>query len=191
MLIVFEGPDKAGKSTWAQQLDSFAAPRYNLKKGEYGRIKHAECVVAVDRLAWLTHSVYRLALPEYEWNDRAVRTVFAMPDAHLVFMVPADPHLNTTDELYSKEQSIRIQEAYREWCWMSFRLNSLQNGGLFRTISLVEVKAGGTSGRKYELFALNSRQLSGDNFYGDSSTSFNIGEITPEELVKILKDFER
>ena len=134
MLIVFEGPDKAGKSTWARQLDSFAAPRYNLKKGEYGCIRHTERVVTVDRLAWLTHSVYRLALPEYEWNDRAVRTVFAMPDAHLVFMVPVDPHLNTTDELYSKEQSIRIQEAYREWCWMSFRLNSLQNGRLFRTI---------------------------------------------------------
>lgn len=191
MLIVFEGPDKAGKSTWAQQLDSAAAPRYNLKKGEYGRIKHAGRVVAVDRLAWLTHSVYRLALPEYEWNDRAVRTVFAMPDAHLVFMVPADPRLNTADELYSREQSTRVQEAYREWCWAVFRLNNLQNGRLFRTISLVEVKAGGTSGRKYELFALNSGQLSGDNFYGDSSTSFDIGEITPEELMKMLKDFER
>lgn len=190
MLIVFEGPDKAGKSTWAQQLDSNGSPRYNLKKGQYNTLKHAASVVAVDRLAWLTHSVYRLALPGYEWNDRAVRTVFAMPDAHLVFMVPSDPHLNTKDELYSKEQSARVQEAYREWCWMLFRLNSLQNGGLFRTISLVEVRAGGTSGRKYELFAINSGGLSGDNFYGDSSTSFNLGEITLNGLMKILKDFE-
>lgn len=188
MLIVFEGPDKAGKSTWAMQLDSVAAPRYNLKKGEYGRIKHAGHVVAVDRLAWLTHSAYRLALPEYEWNDRAVRTVFAMPDAHLVFMVPADPHLNTADELYDREQSTRVQEAYREWCWMLFRLNNLQNGGLFRTISLVEARAGGTSGRVYEHFALNSAGLSATE---QSCTGFDLGVTSPSVLLEMLREFER
>lgn len=188
MLIVFEGPDKAGKSTWAQQLDSATDPRYNLKKGEYGRIKHAGCVVAVDRLAWLTHSAYRLALPEYEWNDRAVRTVFAMPDAHLVIMVPNDSRLNTRDELYTSQQSARIHEAYREWCWMLFRLNNLQNGGLFRTISLVEVKAGGTSGRVYEHFALNSAGLSPTE---QSCTGFNLGVTSPTTLLEMLKEFER
>lgn len=187
MLIVFEGPDKVGKSTWAKQLDSSGAPKYNLKKGEYPRLKHAESVVAVDRLAWLTHSVYRLALPEYEWNDRAVRTVFAMPDAHLVFMVPNDPHLNMRDELYTSQQSTRIQEAYREWCWMLFRLNNLQEGKLFRSISLVEIEAGGISGRVYNHFALNSAGLSSTE---QNCTGFNLGVTSPTTLLNILKEFE-
>lgn len=187
MLIVFEGPDKAGKSTWAKQLDSNGKPIYNLWKGEYNRLKHKDRVVTVDRVAWLTHSVYRLALPEYEWNDREVRTVFAMPDAHLVFLVPDDPLLNTKDELYTKQQSYRVQEAYREWCWMLFRLNNLQNGALFRTISLVEIRAGGINGRIYKHFAINSSGLSDSE---KSCTEFNLGETFPSILTNTLKEFE-
>lgn len=187
MLIVFEGPDKAGKSTWAQELSSSGETLYNLKKGHYGRLNHADSVVAVDRVAWLTHSVYRLALPEYEWNDREVRTVFAMPDAHLVFMVPDDPLLDTKDELYTKQQSCRVQEAYRDWCWMLFRLNNLQDGALFRTISLLEIRAGGINGRIYTHFAINSAGLSDIE---QSCTGFNLGQTSPQILLNTLKEFE-
>lgn len=187
MLIAFEGPDKAGKSTWARELSGSNKPFYSLKKSRYELLNHDDDVVTVDRLAWLTHSAYRLALPEYEWNDREVRTVFAMPDAHLVFMVPDDPLLDTTDKLYTKQQSYRVQEAYREWCWLLFRLNNLQNGALFRTISLLEIRAGGINGRIYKHFAINYSGLSDSE---KSCTGFNLGETSPRILMNMLKEFE-
>lgn len=150
MFIAFEGPDKTGKSTSALELDGARQPVYNITKE-----KHLENVLhrkgesiadymiptSYDRIDWMTHLVYRLAMPHREWNDPRVRTVFAMPETHLVFKVHHAMSVDLIeDELYEgRAQLAPVNEMYLQTAWFLMRMNSLQGFSLFKSISVVEV----------------------------------------------------
>lgn len=153
MFIAFEGPDNVGKSTSAQRLDCAGQPDYQVTK-----IKHAQNVAdwqgdslmphTYDRISWFSHMVYRLALPEREWHDAAIRTVFGMPDTHLVVKLfkpdtVIDYEVTDIDTRTGRETHTpigRVNPAY--WAATDFlmRLNSFQGHNLFRSISIIEVE---------------------------------------------------
>jgi hypothetical protein len=146
VFIAFEGPDNTGKSTSAAHLTHNGQAIYNATKENYqqARIDLAEepdLVQCFDRIDWLSHMVYRLALPEHEWNDDRVRTVFAMPDTHLVFRVHGDAYVNDIDdELYDTGTVALVNPVYRLQAEHLVRLNRHQSYRLFKSISVVEVQ---------------------------------------------------
>lgn len=123
MIVIFEGPDNLGKTYQANQL---AANRelfpeggevfYNLTKDVYedalkrGIHCNPNYVMAVDRVDWITHLTYRLALPHYEWNDERPRTVFYPEEAHLLILIPVNKAWE--DELYTGYESDRVVNQY-------------------------------------------------------------------------------
>jgi hypothetical protein len=151
VFIAFEGPDNAGKSTSAAHLTSFESPVYNATKENHRRAQTAmgneaaTLVQAFDRIDWLTHMVYRLALPDREWNDDRVRTVFAMPDTHLVFKIhrPDLAHF-TADEVVDTPIS-KVNPMYYHVGTFLATLNDRLDYTLFRTVSFVEVANEGES----------------------------------------------
>lgn len=143
MNIAFEGVDGTGKSTSAKNAfhgDVF----YNIGKATYNDLcthkdENAGVDFAFDRIDWLTHLVYRLALPDYEWNDAKIRTVFAMPDTHLVIKI--HKHFDyVTDELYNEKQLQAVNNAYYMFAYFLRSLNSSMAYSLFKTITLIEVE---------------------------------------------------
>lgn len=148
MFIAFEGPDNTGKSTAAMRLDCAGQPDYNMTKA-----MHAENVAEValgsgeqlmphtyDRIDWFTHMVYRLSMPERDWNDDRPRTVFAMPDVHLVVRLH-HPDLAPLidDELYETGKLALVNPMYYYFGDFFMGLNEERGYALFRTVSLVEV----------------------------------------------------
>jgi hypothetical protein len=145
MLIAFEGPDKTGKSTSATALDWHHQPQYNMTDTNY-RAKQREVqdetlVGTFDRIDWLTHTVYRLAMPEHEWNDARIRTVFSAPDVHLVIKVHEwKAAQGIDDELYEgKGRIVPVNQAYRNWASFLLAMNRAQDYNLFKSISVMEV----------------------------------------------------
>lgn len=146
MLIAFEGPDEVGKSTSARALTSFDAPTYNATK-----VNHAKLAMAVrndlslvgtfDRIDWFSHMVYRLALPTHEWNDDRPRTVFAMPDTHLVLkMHKPGSIIEALDEPgYNPSKVAAANEMYYYQVDFMMALNRMRDYTLFKTVSIVEV----------------------------------------------------
>lgn len=146
MFIAFEGPDNVGKSTSAERLDCAAQPDYNVTKK-----MHAQNVAdwqgdlqmphTYDRIDWFTHMVYRLALPDRDWNDDRPRTVFAMPDTHLVVKLHNPDTVPSTDEEegYKDGQPLRVNRMY--WYFTDFlmNLNRANNYELFKSVSIIEV----------------------------------------------------
>lgn len=145
MLIAFEGPDNTGKSTSADHLDYSSSGRYNMTKETHqvARDILAEdkgLVVAFDRIDWLTHMVYRLALPDHEWNDARVRTVFAAPDTHLVFKLHSlGSAENVQDELYANGKLTSVNDMYHHVAQMISGLNEVRGFSLFKTVTIMEV----------------------------------------------------
>lgn len=146
MLIAFEGPDNTGKSHSAAELTSFDAPTYNATKESHASLSQAVfsekgIVGTFDRIDWLTHMAYRLALPDHEWNDARVRTVFAMPDTHLVFKlhhalsVPA----SDAEEGYGDGVPLSVNDMYTHLSYMIMQLNEVRNYSLFKTVTIMEV----------------------------------------------------
>lgn len=119
MIVAIEGADKTGKSTLAASLAIDGSVRYNCTKEHYDIMKdkmsNSDEILVYDRVDWLTHMVYRLALPGYEWNDPRVRTVFTMPDAHLIIKIHTNRSASIArDELYNDPMSIHnINEMYK------------------------------------------------------------------------------
>ena len=145
MIIAFEGPDKTGKSTSATDLGCDGGTQYNMTKTNYEQAVAADqsekgVVRTFDRIDWLTHMVYRLAMPTKEWNDERVRTVFGAPDAHLVFKLH-HPNLaaEISDELYVTGDLVSVNEAYFNIATTLMMLNQQQHYNLFKTISILEV----------------------------------------------------
>lgn len=155
MIVAFEGPDKTGKTTSAKHLGDYM---YNAVKDHYDAEVvtqgHTKGVVAAyDRIDWLTHLVYRLALPEYEWEDKRIRTVFAAPEMHLVFKLHL-PGYEIGDELYNLEQSRRVNSMYHTIAGTLIKANEDTDFSLFKTISIVYVKP--ASGYKIRLSSFSS-----------------------------------
>lgn len=143
MIIAFEGPDKTGKSTSAKELTYSRFPTYNMTAENYAKVRadlsgEKTITHCFDRIDWMTHMAYRLALPGYEWNDERVRTVFAAPDTHLVFKLHANPD-SATDELYADGQLRAVNTMYMYLAQWLVPLNRAFNYQLFRTISIVMV----------------------------------------------------
>ncbi|QWS69712.1 AAA-ATPase [Microbacterium phage WilliamStrong] len=150
MLIAFEGPDEVGKSTSAKALTSFDEPVYNATKTNHAALSmavrnppegEADIVGTFDRIDWFSHMVYRLALPTHEWNDDRPRTVFAMPDTHLVLkMHQPGSIIEAPDEPgYNPEKVAAANEMYYYQVDFLMALNRLKGYALFKTVSIVEV----------------------------------------------------
>lgn len=144
MFIAFEGPDNTGKSTSAANLSSDRAGLYNVTKLSHGAMQRfgtePSMVVAYDRIDWFSHMVYRLALPDHEWNDERPRTVFAMPDTHLVIKLH-HPQLAEliADELYETGTLAKVNPLYYYFSDFFMHLNENRDYALFKTVSMMEV----------------------------------------------------
>ena len=161
MLIAFEGPDGVGKSTSARLLSHNGTPIYNATKENHKGARREleqgssafgfgqDLVQTFDRIDWLTHMVYRLAMPNKEWNDERVRTVFAMPDTHLVIKLHrmdydgnffgAPPIQHAEDEGYKLDQLLKVNQAYF-WFLQYFQgINHAWEYSLFRSLTAVDV----------------------------------------------------
>lgn len=145
MLIAFEGPDKAGKSTSACNLSS-SLPIYNATKENYTETLQemqgeSGVVQCFDRIDWLTHMAYRLALPGHEWNDPRVRTVFAMPNTHLVFKLHERSLAGgIADELYKIGTLATVNDTYVHLARFILDLNEQRDWALFKTVTILEVR---------------------------------------------------
>lgn len=144
MLIAFEGPDNTGKSTAAKQLTSFDEPIYNATKTNHAALSMAErsdvdLIGTFDRIDWLSHMVYRLALPDRDWNDDRPRTVFGMPDTHLVFRMHDPAHADFTADEVVDTPIARVNPVYWWAADAITRLNQFQNYTLFKSVSIIEV----------------------------------------------------
>lgn len=145
MLIAFEGPDNTGKSHSAAAL-SAGEPIYNATTENYQQAKEdmqgqrglAQCF---DRIDWLSHMTYRLALPGHEWNDPRVRTVFAMPDTHLVFKLhhPLSVPSSDYEEGYAEGVPRSVNDMYMHMAHVLLQLNEVRNYSLFKTVTIMEV----------------------------------------------------
>ncbi|QIN93867.1 thymidylate kinase [Microbacterium phage Alakazam] len=145
MFIAFEGPDQTGKSTSALALDCAGQPDYNAT-----REMHLANVAdwqgdplmphTYDRIDWFTHMVYRLALPDRNWNDDRPRIVFAMPDTHLVVKIHK-PELAdfTAPEEVVDTPIARVNPMYYYFADYFMSLNRIRNYELFKTVSMIEV----------------------------------------------------
>jgi len=145
MFIAFEGPDNTGKSTSADRLSYNGQGFYNATKAMHEL--HQEIIrdegdvpITYDRIDWFTHMVYRLSLPDKDWNDERPRTVFAMPDTHLVVKLH-HPQLAEliSDELYETGTLARVNPMYYYFADFFMHLNRQQNYSLFKSVSIVEV----------------------------------------------------
>jgi len=133
------------------ELDCAAQPDYQVTKAMHaqnvadwqGDILMPHCY---DRISWFTHMVYRLALPDREWHDEAVRTVFGMPDTHLVVKLHK-PELSDFNEAAPDSRTglvidtpvARVNPVYWAMTETLMRLNAFQGYDLFRSISIIEV----------------------------------------------------
>jgi hypothetical protein len=149
MFIAFEGPDKVGKSTSAEGLAHNAVSIYNATRGAHTDMQREQTwhdkeglrfVQTYDRIDWFTHMVYRLALPEKDWNDERPRTVFAMPDTHLVVKLH-HPELAglIADELYDTGTLARVNPVYYYFADFFAGLNVERDYALFKSVSIIEV----------------------------------------------------
>lgn len=146
MFIAFEGPDNVGKSTSAAELASSGEAFYNATKLDHEHIvgtqdgnMEPDWVHTYDRIDWLSHMVYRLALPDRDWNDDRPRTVFGMPDTHLVVKLHKPEHADfTADEVVDTPVG-KVNPVYWMMADTLMRLNSFQNYNLFKSISIIEV----------------------------------------------------
>ena len=144
MLIAFEGPDNVGKSTSAANLSHNGAPIYNATPDNYRAARDETAgeqglVQTFDRVDWFSHLVYRLALPDREWNDARVRTVFGMPDAHLVVKLHKPEFADfTADEVVDTPVG-RVNPVYWMMTDSLMRLNAFQQYDIFKSISIIEV----------------------------------------------------
>ena len=147
MFIAFEGPDEVGKSTSAAALDAAGQPDYNAT-----REMHLQNVAefqgdtlvphTYDRIDWLTHMVYRLSMPDRTWDDDRPRTVFAMPDTHLVLKMHHPERAKEIEAVGEGYAPGRIQDVnflyYHQIDFLS-KLNQAKDYKLFQSVSIVEV----------------------------------------------------
>lgn len=146
MIIIFEGPDKVGKTTMAHQLSTVRTSIYNMTVHDYHDVvgslqEKPDQIYCFDRIDWLTHLVYRLSMPNYEWNDDRVRRVFPAPKAHLVIMMHKPSRAGKVqDELYNPGDLVVVNYGYQVVSEMLLRMNGLDSDvQLFKSITTVEV----------------------------------------------------
>lgn len=146
MFIAFEGPDETGKSTSAKTLATSGEAIYNIQREQYKAIMGMGIpearVATFDRVDWLTHMVYRLALPHKDWHDDRIRTVFAMPETHLVLKIHHPQMVELVEargEGYATSDLGKVNELY--WHQIDFlaQWNLRTDYSLFKSISVMQV----------------------------------------------------
>lgn len=150
MFIAFEGPDNTGKSTSAANLSTIGTAHYNATKTMHAELTLdpdmcSEDIITYDRIDWLSHMVYRLALPDRDWNDDRPRTVFAMPDTHLVFKIHHPDHADfTADEVVDTPIKMVNRIYYHQADYLA-GLNRMMGYKLFMSVTIIEVINDGVS----------------------------------------------
>jgi hypothetical protein len=147
MFIAFEGPDNVGKSTAAKELDWVEDPDYNATKEMHahnalaiqGPAYSSDTVHTYDRIDWFSHMVYRLALPDRDWNDDRPRTVFAMPDTHLVVLLHRPDLADFVAEEVVHTPISLVNPMYFYFADFFTGLNEMRNFELFKTVTMLEV----------------------------------------------------
>ena len=190
MFIAFEGPDNTGKSTSAASLTSFDSPIYNATKANHAGAIQAMggdlgLVQTFDRIDWFSHMVYRLALPDREWNDERPRTVFSMPDTHLVVKMH-HPQLAefTADEVVDTPIG-KVNPMYYYFADFFMGLNKERGYDMFKSISIMEVMNnpnGGTFSQRLKAF---------DSPVLEWSDVAHLEVDSDESLLKLLRDVDR
>jgi hypothetical protein len=148
MFIAFEGPDNTGKSTAAKDLDCAGKPEYNVTKAMHAHnvetmweategVSMPHCY---DRIDWFSHMVYRLALPDRDWNDDRPRTVFAMPDTHLVVRLHHPSFADFTADEIVDTPIKPVNEMYYHQTEFYTNLNRHLGYTLFKSVTIVEVE---------------------------------------------------
>jgi len=193
MFIAFEGPDQTGKSTSALNLTNDGAHHYNATKAMHALNQkdiegQPDLPIAYDRIDWFTHMVYRLALPEKDWADERPRTVFAMPDTHLVIRV----HREDLSDFIAPEEVIetpiaRVNPVYRHFYDSFSQLNRARGYSLFRTTSLIEVSNDTEAGTfSQQLIEFDSPILTmGDIWNFDFTDNYLLTVLREEERQRI------
>lgn len=182
--LAFEGPDKTGKSTDCNTIGTAAF--YNatkqLHEENHHKYKNKVGIVCYDRIDWLTHMVYRLAMPDHEWNDERVRTVFAMPDTHLIIKVHSVSTVGLIQDELGYASLAEVNDGYCSMYEYLTEMNSRQNNNLFASISLVEV----THNQKTKSFheVLLESSLKDDKVFYPQSSQWS----TPKIASFILKE---
>lgn len=186
MIVVFEGPDKAGKSTSAANVSSSGEAVYNATKENYEEALHYLKIhpgetIGFDRIDWLTHMAYRLALPGYEWNDERVRTVFPMPEAHLVFKLHRTEKAHMIDdELYTLGKVGVVNDFYHSLAGFINHSNRQKDFKLFKTVSIIEVANNTATGGDYKQDLLVFSTI-------EAARNKNPGPIDDKSLIDMLK----
>jgi len=195
MFIAFEGPDNTGKSTTAASLATDNVGLYNATKSMHESMREdyatwhdvePDTVATYDRIDWFSHMVYRLALPDREWNDERPRTVFAMPDTHLVLFTH-HPQLAefTADEVVDTPIG-KVNPMYYYFGDYFMKLNKQVEFSLFRSVTMIEV----VNDQKNDVYLWKPYAFSSP--IGDIVD--NIGAVTlvtdPESLLDFLRYVE-
>lgn len=196
MFIAFEGPDNTGKSTSAANLASDGKPFYNATKEGHAeraafsdRVQEPDLVMTYDRIDWFSHMVYRLALPDREWNDARARTVFAMPDTHLVVKLHRPDLANFTAEEVVDTPISQVNPLYYYFADFLMDLNRVRNYSLFKSISMVEVVNDPRDGSfSQSLVAFDSAAFSGDRI---SQLTLSRLVHTDEDLLTHLRSVDQ
>jgi hypothetical protein len=188
VFIAFEGPDNTGKSTSAANLAHDGKAIYNATKKQHEAEPQPEetLVVTYDRIDWFTHMVYRLSLPERDWNDERPRTVFAMPDTHLVIKLHhPDLAQLISDELYSTGTLARVNPMYYYFADFFMGLNEERDYALFRTVSIMEVSNDPRDGSfSQRLVSFSSPAITWEEGLSEQVTS-------DESLLELLRNEEQ
>ena len=168
MLIAFEGPDNVGKSTSAARLSYNGQPIYNATKANHKEAQRdlstttvprglePDLVQTFDRIDWFSHLVYRLALPGAEWADERPRTVFAMPDTHLVVKIHRSDLADFTADEVVDTPIGEVNPMYYYFADFFTGLNRARGYALFKTVSLMEVTNLGEGEYSQRLVAFDS-----------------------------------
>lgn len=190
MFIAFEGPDEVGKSTSAKALSTVGEPIYNITRQQYMTYpkdvaQSSDTVVTFDRIDWLTHLVYRLAMPHKDWNDDRIRTVFGMPETNLILKMhhPSHTAIHAHGEGYDDSAIALVNELY--WYEVDFlmRWNKSQGYSLFRSVGVVQVINDQHGSFEQQLVAFDSKNLG--NYQASAG-----GVTTDEALLAFLRHDE-
>lgn len=164
MFIAFEGPDNVGKSTSAANLAHDGVALYNATKEMHQRQQEEQRIypeyvpITYDRIDWFSHMVYRLALPDRDWNDDRPRTVFAMPDTHLVVKLHRPDLADFTADEVVNTPIVKVNPMYYYFADFFMNLNHARNFELFRSVSILVVANTG-EGYSQRMAAFSSRTL--------------------------------
>ena len=190
MFIAFEGPDNTGKTTSAINLSHDGAHQYNVTKAMHALMRkdiegQADLVVTYDRIDWLTHMVYRLALPDRDWNDDRPRTVFSMPDTHLVVKIH-HPQLAefTADEVVDTPIG-KVNPMYYYFADFFMNLNRERGYDMFKSVSIMEV----LNDPESELFYQHLMAFDSPVSEWDEVAKYNVD--SDESLLTLLRDVDR